>query len=164
MPTETSKKRPAPSGDDNTASERPWKRRSTKACLSCRNRKVRCDVVTNAVPCTNCRLDSVSCVLKESNRGRKPGSGAAAAKRASIAVPNCSSQTETVQAREITPSLPTLPEQSQRSNSPHIPSSSPGQRSEVLASPPAPLQHSCASPANRSSNAEASIREYSRCS
>lgn len=47
------------------------KRRAAKACLSCRHRKVRCDVV-GGVPCTNCRLDGVSCVIKKSNRGRRP--------------------------------------------------------------------------------------------
>ncbi|KAH6986501.1 fungal-specific transcription factor domain-containing protein [Ilyonectria sp. MPI-CAGE-AT-0026] len=73
---------PVPGGDsDGTAQKRPaWdstsdrasKRRASKACLSCRNRKVRCDVVNGGVPCTNCRLDGVQCVTKESNRGRKP--------------------------------------------------------------------------------------------
>lgn len=73
---------PVPGGDsDGAAQKRPaWdstsdrasKRRASKACLSCRNRKVRCDVVNGGVPCTNCRLDGVQCVTKESNRGRKP--------------------------------------------------------------------------------------------
>ncbi|KAJ5814265.1 fungal-specific transcription factor domain-containing protein [Penicillium pulvis] len=53
--------------------EQPSKRRAARACLSCRNRKVRCDVVNGGRPCTNCRLDNQSCVVKESNRGRKPG-------------------------------------------------------------------------------------------
>ncbi|KAK6067720.1 hypothetical protein SCUP234_11464 [Seiridium cupressi] len=64
---------PAPqkrSGD--TLNDRAAKRRSPRACLSCRSRKVRCDVVNCGVPCTNCRLDDVECVLKESSRGRKP--------------------------------------------------------------------------------------------
>lgn len=48
------------------------KRRAAKACLSCRYRKVRCDVLGSGPPCTNCRLDGVDCVIKKSNRGRKP--------------------------------------------------------------------------------------------
>ncbi|KAG9499416.1 hypothetical protein J7337_007872 [Fusarium musae] len=61
--------------------QRPWKRRSSKACLSCRNRKVRCDVTDGGVPCTNCRLDSINCVLKESNRGRKPSAASCQRRR-----------------------------------------------------------------------------------
>ncbi|VUC23904.1 unnamed protein product [Clonostachys rosea] len=48
------------------------RRRAAKACLSCRNRKVRCDVVSGGHPCTNCRLDGVGCTVGKSNRGRKP--------------------------------------------------------------------------------------------
>lgn len=48
----------------------PAKRRAPRACLVCRNRKVRCDVVQSSVPCTNCRLDNATCVLSETNRGR----------------------------------------------------------------------------------------------
>jgi hypothetical protein len=53
------------------ANERVTKRRSSRACLSCRNRKVRCDVVHRGLPCNNCRLDNVECVLKESKRRRR---------------------------------------------------------------------------------------------
>ncbi|KAF5541306.1 cutinase transcription factor 1 beta [Fusarium mexicanum] len=61
--------------------QRPWKRRSSKACLSCRNRKVRCDVTDGGIPCTNCRLDSINCVLKESNRGRRPAAASSQRRR-----------------------------------------------------------------------------------
>lgn len=44
------------------------KRRSPRACLVCRNRKVRCDAVQSGVPCNNCRLDNVPCVLSTSTR------------------------------------------------------------------------------------------------
>ncbi|KAG5655218.1 hypothetical protein KAF25_001971 [Fusarium avenaceum] len=71
-------KRSAPSDIHSRNPERPWKRRSSKACLSCRTRKVRCDVVDGGAPCTNCRLDDIDCVLKESNRGRRPASASAA--------------------------------------------------------------------------------------
>ncbi|KAL6407386.1 putative c6 transcription factor protein [Ilyonectria robusta] len=48
--------------------------RSTRACNCCRNRKVRCDVSCDGVPCTNCRLNGVDCIVTESNRARKEAS------------------------------------------------------------------------------------------
>lgn len=48
------------------------KRRASKACHSCRARKVRCDVIENGSPCTNCRLDTVDCVVTDSRRGKRP--------------------------------------------------------------------------------------------
>lgn len=65
-------KRPAATLDDNASDRANNKRRASRACLSCRNRKVRCDVTKSDVPCTNCRLDRVECVVTESNRGRRP--------------------------------------------------------------------------------------------
>ncbi|ODH33550.1 hypothetical protein ACO22_03298 [Paracoccidioides brasiliensis] len=50
---------------------RPVKRRASKACCCCRARKVRCDVVENGSPCTNCRLDEVQCVVTESKRKKR---------------------------------------------------------------------------------------------
>ncbi|KAF5010959.1 hypothetical protein FDECE_2922 [Fusarium decemcellulare] len=64
----TAQKRPA----WDTNNDRACKRRASKACLSCRNRKVRCDLVSGGHPCTNCRLDTLDCIVKESHRGRKP--------------------------------------------------------------------------------------------
>lgn len=55
---------------DDLQPETGAKRRAARACLSCRNRKVRCDVLSGGAPCTNCRLDSVSCVSTDSIRGR----------------------------------------------------------------------------------------------
>ncbi|UNI18970.1 Cutinase transcription factor 1 beta [Purpureocillium takamizusanense] len=85
-PADKSKKRAAP-GSDN-ASEAPQKvtkRRAARACVSCRARKVRCDVVEGA-PCGNCRWDNVECIVQESRRRKKnlvtaanavgPGAGA----------------------------------------------------------------------------------------
>ncbi|TDZ31244.1 Cutinase transcription factor 1 beta [Colletotrichum spinosum] len=46
------------------------KRRAARACVSCRARKVRCDVVEGA-PCGNCRWDNVECVVQESRRRKK---------------------------------------------------------------------------------------------
>ncbi|KAI2791537.1 Cutinase transcription factor [Penicillium oxalicum] len=54
-----------------TGPNRPVKRRASKACCCCRARKVRCDVVENGSPCTNCRLDQVECVVTESKRRKK---------------------------------------------------------------------------------------------
>ncbi|PYH99537.1 hypothetical protein BO71DRAFT_192911 [Aspergillus ellipticus CBS 707.79] len=53
------------------ANSRPVKRRASKACCCCRARKVRCDVVENGSPCTNCRLDQVECIVTESKRRKK---------------------------------------------------------------------------------------------
>ncbi|CAG9986533.1 unnamed protein product [Clonostachys byssicola] len=55
---------------DELQSDSAVKRRASRACLSCRTRKVRCDVTNRGVPCTNCRLDTVECALTESWRGR----------------------------------------------------------------------------------------------
>lgn len=55
-----------------SSNDRASKRRASKACLSCRNRKVRCDVVSGGHPCTNCRLDKFECIVRESYRGRRP--------------------------------------------------------------------------------------------
>lgn len=51
-----------------SAHNRPVKRRASKACCCCRARKVRCDVVENGSPCTNCRLDQVECIVTASKR------------------------------------------------------------------------------------------------
>ncbi|KAL2406065.1 Cutinase transcription factor 1 beta [Exophiala dermatitidis] len=50
---------------------RTVKRRASKACHCCRSRKVRCDVVESGIPCTNCRLDEVECIVTEGKRKRK---------------------------------------------------------------------------------------------
>jgi hypothetical protein len=52
-------------------SGRNVKRRASKACHCCRSRKVRCDVVESGIPCTNCRLDEVECLVTEGKRRRK---------------------------------------------------------------------------------------------
>lgn len=54
----SSKKRAAPESDDADAPQKITKRRAARACVSCRARKVRCDVVEGA-PCGNCRWDNV---------------------------------------------------------------------------------------------------------
>ncbi|KAG9255364.1 fungal-specific transcription factor domain-containing protein [Emericellopsis atlantica] len=46
------------------------KRRAARACVSCRARKVRCNVVDES-PCANCRFDNVECHVQESRRRKK---------------------------------------------------------------------------------------------
>lgn len=43
---------------DSNSDAKVTKRRAARACVSCRARKVRCDVVEGA-PCGNCRWDNV---------------------------------------------------------------------------------------------------------
>jgi hypothetical protein len=69
--TPRSPKRTAADAGLNANGTRPAKavkRRASKACQSCRARKVRCNVVEHGPPCTNCRLDEVDCVVSESKR------------------------------------------------------------------------------------------------
>ncbi|KAF4438947.1 hypothetical protein F53441_12681 [Fusarium austroafricanum] len=51
------------------------RKRASKACMGCRSRKVRCDVVYKPHQCTNCALDNAQCVVKDrrtSYRKRSP--------------------------------------------------------------------------------------------
>ncbi|KAJ4322144.1 hypothetical protein N0V84_004979 [Fusarium piperis] len=91
-------KRPA---SDSNNGDRASKRRASKACLSCRNRKVRCDVLSGGQPCTNCRLDKLDCIVKESHRGRKPAD--AASRRQAL------SESYSPPAEMANPSHPTPP-------------------------------------------------------
>ncbi|KAI1130937.1 fungal-specific transcription factor domain-containing protein [Nemania abortiva] len=63
------KKRSTP-GTESNGMAKTTKRRAARACVSCRARKVRCDVVEGA-PCGNCRWDGVECVVQESRRRKK---------------------------------------------------------------------------------------------
>jgi Fungal Zn(2)-Cys(6) binuclear cluster domain len=69
-PTQQSLKRKQSVAGITTAG-RNVKRRASKACHCCRSRKVRCDVVEGGIPCTNCRLDEVECLVTEGKRRRK---------------------------------------------------------------------------------------------
>jgi hypothetical protein len=51
-------------------SKRRGKKRSSRACTTCRTRKVRCNIVAHGAPCSNCRHDEVDCVLPLSRRQR----------------------------------------------------------------------------------------------
>ncbi|KAK0719758.1 fungal-specific transcription factor domain-containing protein [Lasiosphaeris hirsuta] len=57
-------------GPPAQAAQKITKRRAARACVSCRARKVRCDVVEGA-PCGNCRWDNVDCIIQESRRRKK---------------------------------------------------------------------------------------------
>ncbi len=46
-------------------------RRSAVACITCRRRKIRCDVTVSGTPCINCRLDNDQCVTVNPKRPRK---------------------------------------------------------------------------------------------
>ncbi|KAI1199862.1 hypothetical protein F5X97DRAFT_107850 [Nemania serpens] len=65
----SSKKRSATTVEPS-GSGKSTKRRAARACVSCRARKVRCDVVEGA-PCGNCRWDGVECIVQESRRRKK---------------------------------------------------------------------------------------------
>jgi hypothetical protein len=45
-------------------------RRSLQACVSCHDRKVRCDYSVSGAPCTNCRLDYRECVVRARGKRR----------------------------------------------------------------------------------------------
>ncbi|EXJ66720.1 uncharacterized protein A1O5_09915 [Cladophialophora psammophila CBS 110553] len=65
---------------EETSVRQSSKRRASKACLNCRARKVRCDVI-DGLPCTNCRLDRVECKVAESLRRRKFRAGETSGRR-----------------------------------------------------------------------------------
>ncbi|RYO79364.1 hypothetical protein DL766_008214 [Monosporascus sp. MC13-8B] len=65
----SSKKRSALASEPS-GTTKVTKRRAARACVSCRARKVRCDVVEGA-PCGNCRWDNVECIVQESRRRKK---------------------------------------------------------------------------------------------
>ncbi|EXA34695.1 hypothetical protein FOVG_14112 [Fusarium oxysporum f. sp. pisi HDV247] len=49
--------------ESETPKSAPARRRASKACMNCRVRKVRCDVVRNPQRCTNCALDDAECTV-----------------------------------------------------------------------------------------------------
>ncbi|KAI0157669.1 transcription factor CTF1 [Xylariaceae sp. FL1272] len=65
----SSSKKRAPVAEPD-GSSKVTKRRAARACVSCRTRKVRCDVVEN-YPCGNCKWDGVLCEVQPSRRRKK---------------------------------------------------------------------------------------------
>lgn len=57
-------------GGDEADADRIVKRRASRACKACRDRKVRCDVTVSGGRCSGCRLDDIECVVLASRRGR----------------------------------------------------------------------------------------------
>ncbi|RDW61597.1 hypothetical protein BP5796_11489 [Coleophoma crateriformis] len=49
-------------------SKRRGKKRSSRACMTCRSRKVRCNIVAHGAPCSNCLHDEIECILPLSRR------------------------------------------------------------------------------------------------
>lgn len=60
----------SPSQDPH-ALDQGIRKRARRACLSCRARKVRCDVLQNGSSCTNCRLDHRQCIVRHRAARRK---------------------------------------------------------------------------------------------
>ncbi|KAH8706091.1 hypothetical protein GQ44DRAFT_763947 [Phaeosphaeriaceae sp. PMI808] len=52
-----------------TSSYHAVRKRTAEACLQCRSKKVRCDILSTA-PCVRCRLDGMKCVLRSGDRKR----------------------------------------------------------------------------------------------
>ncbi|KAI1330150.1 fungal-specific transcription factor domain-containing protein [Xylariaceae sp. FL0255] len=52
------------------------RRRAAQACVECRGRKVRCDVIVGGPPCGNCTWNQKECVIQPSKRRRRPGAQA----------------------------------------------------------------------------------------
>ncbi|OAP63902.1 hypothetical protein AYL99_03129 [Fonsecaea erecta] len=59
------------SNSESQGSEHAVKKRASQACQYCRVRKIKCDFHNAGVPCHNCRLDEVECIVPESRRSRK---------------------------------------------------------------------------------------------
>ncbi|KAK4078430.1 transcriptional regulator family: Fungal Specific TF [Purpureocillium lilacinum] len=60
-------------------------KRASKACVCCRARKVRCDVLQTGLPCTKCRADGFDCSVRERKKRRRK---AEAGGTSSSAIPN----------------------------------------------------------------------------
>ncbi|ERS96854.1 hypothetical protein HMPREF1624_07063 [Sporothrix schenckii ATCC 58251] len=85
---------PAASAAKTARAKNPNKvrKRAPKACLSCRARKVRCDVSQRGRPCMNCYLDSETCVVTgRASRLRKSQRPPAKTATATGAAPTMSS-------------------------------------------------------------------------
>jgi len=68
MSSDTQTDSPAARAERSTAGDanRKIRKRAKRACVRCRTRKVRCDVVLAGTPCTNCKLDGEECVIRPS--------------------------------------------------------------------------------------------------
>lgn len=100
---------------------RAERRRASRACLRCRNRKVRCDVARGGAPCTNCRLDVIQCVLSEPNRGKKTSEKMSISDDAedeSLPIPGTYGSHSSPASNDRTDDFPTLASERERSYTP----------------------------------------------
>ncbi|KKZ63047.1 hypothetical protein EMCG_02548 [[Emmonsia] crescens] len=67
-PQEASPKRSAEAAGLDGLDGKLNRKRASKACQSCRSRKVRCGVSDHGVPCHNCKLDELECIIPERKR------------------------------------------------------------------------------------------------
>ncbi|KAK2798123.1 hypothetical protein FQN50_008934 [Emmonsiellopsis sp. PD_5] len=67
-PKEASPKRSAEAAGLGAPDAKLNRKRAAKACRSCRSRKVRCSVSEHGIPCYNCKLDELECVVPERKR------------------------------------------------------------------------------------------------
>ncbi|KFY98686.1 hypothetical protein V500_01572 [Pseudogymnoascus sp. VKM F-4518 (FW-2643)] len=68
------------------------KRRASRACVSCRTRKVRCDYLQGNNPCTNCRIDHFDCEVAPKKKRRRR----VATSRTTRTVSNLAEDTEAI--------------------------------------------------------------------
>lgn len=45
--------------------------RASRACKSCGVKKIRCSVVNSGIPCSNCRIEQVECIVTASKRRKR---------------------------------------------------------------------------------------------
>ncbi|OJD25963.1 hypothetical protein ACJ73_02662 [Blastomyces percursus] len=64
-PKESSPKRSAEAAGLSGLGDKSSRKRASKACQSCRARKVRCGVSEYGVPCHNCKVDGIECIVPE---------------------------------------------------------------------------------------------------
>lgn len=61
----------APLTSPATIDQLTSKRRASRACMSCRTRKVKCDYLQSNNPCTNCRIDHFDCEVAPKKKRRR---------------------------------------------------------------------------------------------
>ncbi|KAK1979793.1 fungal-specific transcription factor domain-containing protein [Colletotrichum cereale] len=64
---------------------------SAKACLQCRNVKLKCVTSENGTICERCARKSLNCIFQDHRRGRRPGTHFARRSKASLSAPISSS-------------------------------------------------------------------------
>ncbi|EEP77769.1 predicted protein [Uncinocarpus reesii 1704] len=81
---------------------RSTRKRAAKACQSCRSRKVRCSVSDHGVPCYNCKLDELECIIPERKRptrtAKREKSLGSVISEAVLRMDNTSSETSSFQS------------------------------------------------------------------